>query len=43
MKQMVLKVDVDTYLGTLNGVPALLELFARFNVKATFFVQCWSG
>ena len=36
MKQMVLKVDVDTYLGTLNGVPALLELFARFNVKATF-------
>lgn len=36
MKQVVLKVDVDTYLGTLNGVPALLELFARFNVKATF-------
>ena len=36
MKKMVLKVDVDTYLGTLNGVPALLELFKRFNVKATF-------
>jgi undecaprenyl phosphate-alpha-L-ara4FN deformylase len=36
MKQVVLKVDVDTYLGTLNGVPALLELFARFKVKATF-------
>jgi undecaprenyl phosphate-alpha-L-ara4FN deformylase len=36
MKQVVLKIDVDTYLGTLNGVPALLELFARFNVKATF-------
>ena len=36
MKQVVLKVDVDTYLGTLQGVPALLELFARFNVKASF-------
>lgn len=36
MKQVVLKVDVDTYNGTLHGVPALLELFARFDVKATF-------
>jgi len=36
MKQVVLKVDVDTYLGTLNGVPALLELFERFGVKASF-------
>ena len=36
MKQVVLKVDVDTYHGTLNGVPPLLDLFARFNVKATF-------
>ncbi len=36
MKKMVLKVDVDTYLGTLNGVPALLELFERFGVEATF-------
>jgi peptidoglycan/xylan/chitin deacetylase (PgdA/CDA1 family) len=36
MKQLVLKVDVDTYLGTLRGVPALLDLFAQFNVKATF-------
>ncbi len=33
---MVLKVDVDTYHGTLHGVPALLDLFERFNVKATF-------
>lgn len=33
---MVLKVDVDTYLGTINGVPPLLELFERFGVKATF-------
>ena len=36
MKQVVLKVDVDTYLGTLHGVPALLELFERFHVKASF-------
>jgi len=36
MKSMVLKVDVDTYLGTLNGVPALLDLFERYKVKATF-------
>jgi len=36
MNQVVLKVDVDTYLGTLGGVPALLDLFERFGVKATF-------
>lgn len=36
MKQVVLKVDVDTYTGTLRGVPALLDLFEAFNVKATF-------
>ncbi len=36
MKQVVLKVDVDTYKGTLHGVPGLLDLFKRFNVKATF-------
>ena len=36
MKQIVLKVDVDTYLGTLHGVPALLDLFDRFGIKATF-------
>ncbi len=36
MNRVALKVDVDTFLGTLNGVPALLGLFARFDVKATF-------
>lgn len=34
--QIGLKVDVDTYRGTLEGVPALLELFRRVDVKATF-------
>jgi len=36
MQQVALKVDVDTYLGTLHGVPALLDLFERFDVRATF-------
>ena len=36
MKQVALKVDVDTYNGTLHGVPALLDLFKRFDVQATF-------
>jgi undecaprenyl phosphate-alpha-L-ara4FN deformylase len=27
---------VDTYLGTLQGVPALLDLFRQFEVKASF-------
>ncbi len=31
-----LKVDVDTLRGTLQGVPALLRLFERFDVRATF-------
>lgn len=29
--------DVDTYRGTLEGVPRLLDLFAKEGVKATFF------
>jgi peptidoglycan/xylan/chitin deacetylase (PgdA/CDA1 family) len=35
--QIALKVDVDTYRGTLEGVPRLLDLFAKESVKATFF------
>ena len=34
---LALKVDVDTYRGTLEGVPRLLDLFAKEGVKATFF------
>ena len=34
--QIALKVDVDTLRGTLEGVPALLRLFDRYRVRATF-------
>lgn len=32
-----LKVDVDTYAGTKDGVPRLLEILDSFGIKATFF------
>jgi hypothetical protein len=34
--RIALKVDVDTLRGTLQGVPALLRLFDRYQVRATF-------
>jgi undecaprenyl phosphate-alpha-L-ara4FN deformylase len=34
---IALKVDVDTYAGTRDGVPCLLEIFDRFGIKATFY------
>ena len=34
--KLALKIDVDTYRGTLEGVPRLLELLRRFDVCATF-------
>jgi len=34
---VALKVDVDTYAGTRDGVPRLLEIMARFGIKATFY------
>ncbi|KAA0255856.1 MAG: 4-deoxy-4-formamido-L-arabinose-phosphoundecaprenol deformylase [Acidobacteria bacterium] len=34
--RLVLKVDVDTLSGTVDGVPRLLDLFAREGVRATF-------
>lgn len=35
-KSIVLKVDVDTLKGTRQGVPSLVELFRRYQIKATF-------
>lgn len=34
--RIALKVDVDTFRGTLEGVPSLLRLFDRYQVCATF-------
>lgn len=36
IKRVSLKVDVDTYRGTLEGVPRLLRLFDKYRVRATF-------
>ena len=35
-RHLTLKVDVDTLRGTLEGVPRLIDLFARHDVRATF-------
>ncbi len=34
---IALKVDVDTFIGTRDGVPALLDLFRRFGIRGTFY------
>ncbi len=34
--KLALKIDVDTWRGTLQGVPRLVELLQRFDVQATF-------
>ncbi|MFI5198217.1 MAG: polysaccharide deacetylase family protein [Thermoanaerobaculia bacterium] len=37
MRKLALKVDADTYRGTLEGVPRLVDLFEKHGLKATFF------
>lgn len=37
MKRIALKIDADTYHGTLTGVPALVELLQRYEAEGTFF------
>lgn len=34
---VALKVDVDTYVGTRDGVPQLLAIMEHFGIKATFY------
>jgi undecaprenyl phosphate-alpha-L-ara4FN deformylase len=35
--QIAIKIDVDTRIGTVQGIPRLLEIFKRHNVRASFF------
>lgn len=34
---VALKIDVDTYAGTRDGVPVLLKLLARYHARGTFY------
>ena len=34
--KIALKIDVDTYRGTIEGVPRLVELLKKYNAQATF-------
>ncbi|MBI5890394.1 MAG: 4-deoxy-4-formamido-L-arabinose-phosphoundecaprenol deformylase [Nitrosomonadales bacterium] len=37
MKKIALKIDVDTYRGTREGVPRLVEALQRYRAQATFY------
>ena len=36
-RRVALKVDCDTYVGTREGIPRLLEIFAARGIRATFY------
>jgi undecaprenyl phosphate-alpha-L-ara4FN deformylase len=38
--RLAIKVDVDTYAGLRDGVPALARAFTRFGIRASVFVSC---
>ena len=37
MASVALKVDCDTYLGTRDGIPRLLDILGSRGIRATFF------
>lgn len=39
MKVLGIKIDVDTYQGMKKGVPRILDILNKFNIRATFYLS----